>query len=121
MTRASAQRTAKRAARFDPPPFVRPPEGMLSERIDLDEFGLTLGLIHPEGSPMLIVAWNGERFTKMLPDQASAWADELIAAGQAVPLAPVIEAVRRLVKRVGEIVSAAIMRSLETMPAEGSA
>jgi hypothetical protein len=108
MTRASYQRIAARAAKHE---FRMPPPGMLSEQIDLsDPFGLVLGLIHPEGLPMLVVAWDGENFRRLLPDQASTWADELVAAGQAVPLAPVIEAIRKQVKRVGEIVSAAIMR-----------
>jgi len=110
MTKASVSRIAKRAAKFDPPPFVMPPERMLSEQIDLQPYGLVLGLVHPEGSPMLVVAWNGERFTKLLPEQASQWADELVSAGEAVSLAPVIAAIRKLVKRVGEIVSEAIMR-----------
>lgn len=111
LTRASHARIAARAAKHE---FIRPPAGMLSEEVDLGEpFGLVLGLIHPEGSPMLVVAWNGQRLTRMLPEEASAWADDLIAAGQAVPLAPVIAAIRKLVKRVGDIVSETIMRQLD--------
>jgi hypothetical protein len=110
MTRSSVSRIGKRAAKFDPPPFRRPPEGMLSDQIDLVPYGLALGLIHPEGSPILIAVWNGEGYRYLLPDQATQWADDLVAAGQAVPLAPVIEAIRTLVKRVGEIVTAAILR-----------
>lgn len=105
MTRASHQRIAKRAAKFVPPPA-----GMLSEQVDLDAYGLTLGLVHPEGSPLMIAVWNGQRLQRLLPEQATVWADELVAAGQAVPLAPVISALRGLVKRVGEIVTASIMR-----------
>lgn len=111
MTRASSQRIAKRAAAHEAPAFVMPPPGMLSEQTDLsDPFGLVLGLIHPEGSPMMVVAWDGERWRKLLPEQASQWADELTAAGHGEALAPVIEAIRALVRKVGEIVSAAIMR-----------
>lgn len=121
MTRASYQRIAKRAAKFDPPPFRMPPAGMLSEQVDLQAFGLVLGLIHPEGAPLMVAAWNGERLTRLMPEQASKWADELVASGQAAPLAPVIEAIRTLVKRVGEIASAAIMRQLAEQPAAGRA
>lgn len=103
--------------------FPLPPDGMLSERIDLIPYGLVLGLVHPEGSPMLVVAWDGEKFKRMLPEQASQWADDLIAAGHAVTLAPVIEAVRKLVRRVGEIITESIMRqsSLSEMEVEGHA
>jgi hypothetical protein len=110
MTKSSVSRIAKRAAKFEPPPFRMPPEGMLSEQVDLVPYGLVLGLIHPEGAPILIAVWNGEGFRYLLPDQATQWADDLVAAGQAVPLAPVIEAIRTLVKRVGEIVTEAILR-----------
>jgi hypothetical protein len=110
MTKSSVSRIAKRAAKYDAPPFRMPPEGMLSEQVDLVPYGLVLGLIHPEGAPILIAVWNGEGFRYLLPDQATQWADDLVAAGQAVPLAPVIEAIRTLVKRVGEIVTEAILR-----------
>lgn len=109
MTRASAQRIARRTATYEPV-FTLPPEGMLSEQIDLEPYSLALGLVHPEGSPLMIAVWDGERMRRLLPEHASAWADELIAEGQAVPLAPVIEAIRKLVRRVGEIVTASIMR-----------
>lgn len=104
MTRASPSRIARRAE------FTMPPPGMLSEQIDLEPYGLVLGLIHPEGSPMLVAVWTGQGFKRLMLDQASAWADELIAAGQAVPLAPVIEAIRKLVRRAGDIISETIMR-----------
>lgn len=109
MTRASHTRIAARAAKFDPTEFQPAPPGMFSERIDLDAYELTLGLIHPEGSPILIVAWDGHGFTRLLPEQATAWADQLVAAGQLVALAPVIESIRKLVRGVGEIVTASIM------------
>jgi hypothetical protein len=112
LTRASHQRIAKRAAKFDPPAFVPPPPGMLSEQVDLDAYGLTLGLVHPEGYPLMVAVWDGQGLRKLLPEQASLWADELVKAGEAVTLAPVIEALRRLVKRIGEIVSASIMRQM---------
>lgn len=120
MTRASAERTARRAAA---PEFTMPPAGMLSEQVDLRDYELVLGIIHPEDSPMLIVAWDGKRLRRMLPEQASAWADELVAAGQAIPLAPVIEAIRALVRKVGEIITASIMRrsGLAGMEVEGHA
>jgi hypothetical protein len=123
MTRASHQRIAKRAASHEPQPFAMPPSGMLSEQIDLVEFNLVLGLIHPEGSPLLIVAWDGERFRRMLPEQASQLADDLIDAGYGEAMTPAIEAIRSLVRRVGEIVTAAIMRreSLAEMKVEGNA
>jgi hypothetical protein len=113
MTRASHQRIAKRAAKFDPPDFTMPPPGMLSEQVDLEAYGLVLGLVHPDDGPLMVAVWDGERLRRLLPEQASTWADELVAAGQAVPLAPVIEAIRTLVKRVGEIVTASIMRQME--------
>ena len=86
---------------------------MIAEQIDLPAFELVLGIVHPEDSPMLIVAWNGKGFQRMLPEQASQWADDLVASGHAVQLAPVIEAIRKLVRRVGDIVSEAIVRKLE--------
>lgn len=110
MTKSSAARIATRAAKFDPPEFHQAQLGMLSERIDLDAYELTLGLIHPEGSPILIAVWDGQGLKRLLPEDASRWADELIAAGQMVALAPVIEAIRKLVRKVGEIVTASIMR-----------
>lgn len=110
MTRASHQRLARRAERHA---FRMPPPGMLSEQVDLEPYGLVLGLIHPEDLPLLIGVWTAERFTQLLPEQATAWADELVAAGQAVPLAPVIEAIRRLVKRASDIAGEVIMRQLE--------
>lgn len=118
MTRASHARIATRAAKHE---FRPPPEGMLSERIDLDAFHLTLGLVHPEGAPMMIAVWNGERMQYLLPEQAMAWADELVKAGQAVQLAPVVEAIRKLVKRVGEIVSATVMRQFAEAGVQGHA
>lgn len=118
MTRAShqriAKRIAKRAAKFDDPPaFVKPPPGMLSEQVDLDDFRLVLGLIHPEGSPLMVAAWDGQNLRRLLPEQASRWADELAADANAEALAPAIEAIRAKVRRVGDIVSAAIMREHE--------
>lgn len=112
MTRASHQRIAKRAAAHEaPPPFVMPPAGMMSEQVDLAGYGLCVGLVHPEGSPLMVAVWNGQRMSRLLPEQATQWADELIAAGQAVTLAPVIEVIRAKVKRIGEIVTASIMRT----------
>lgn len=108
MTRASRQRIAKRTT---PPPFRLPPAGMMSEQVDLEPYGLCLGLVHPEGAPLMVAVWNGERLSRLLPEQASQWADELIAAGQAAPLAPVIEAIRKLVKRAEDIAMASLMRT----------
>jgi len=114
MTRPSVSRIAKRAAKFDPPPeadaFVQPPSGMLSEQVDLIDYRLVMGLTHPEGSPILITVWDGERFRRFLPDQASRWADDLEATPQADELKPVIDALRMLVRRVGEVVTASIIR-----------
>lgn len=110
MTRASAQRIARRAETFG---FQMPPAGMLSEQIDLEAYELVLGLIHPDDSPLMVAVWDGERMRRLLPEHASTWADELIAEGQAVPLAPVIEAIRTLVRRVGDIVTDVIMRQME--------
>jgi hypothetical protein len=112
MTRASYNRIARRAEAHE---FRMPPAGMLSEQVDLQAYELVLGLIHPEGSPLLVAAWNGKGLTRLLPEQASKWADELIAAGHAVPLAPVIEAIRKLVNRAGEIAVKAVMRQAETV------
>lgn len=109
MTRSSVQRIARRAAKFDPPAFRLPPAGMMSEQVDLEPYRLCLGLVHPEGLPLMVAVWNGERLTRLLPEQATKWADELVAAGQAVPLAPVIEALRKLVKRATEIAMASLM------------
>lgn len=113
MTRASVQRLAARAAKFDELSFRKLPEGMLSEAVDLEAYELTLGLVHPEGSPLMVAVWDGKNLRRLLPEQAAKWADELVAAGQAVPLAPVIEAIRSLVRKVGEIVTASIMRDLK--------
>lgn len=106
MTRASHGRIARRAHEFK-----LPPAGMLSEQVDLPAYELALGLIHPEGAPLMVAVWDGHGIRRLLPEQASAWADELVAAGQAVPLAPVIEAIRTKVRRVGEIVTASIMQT----------
>lgn len=111
MTRASHARIARRAEAHE---FRLPPAGMMSEQVDLPAYELVLGLVHPEGSPLMVAVWNGQRLRRLLPEEASVWADELIAAGQAVPLRPVIEAIRAKVKRVGEIVTASIMRQMET-------
>lgn len=111
MTRASYERIARRAEAHEAKAFAPPPAGMLSEQIDLDAYELTLGLIHPDDSPLMVAVWDGERLRRLMPEHASAWADELIAAGQAVPLAPVIEGVRKLVRRVGEIITASIMQT----------
>jgi len=123
MTRASYQRIARKAAAHEPQPFAMPPVGMMSEQVDLsDPFGVVLGLVHPEGSPLLVVAWDGERFRRMLPEQAADWADQLVAAGYARELEPVISAIRALVRKVGEIIAASIMRrSLAGMEVEGRA
>lgn len=123
MTRASHQRIAARAARHEASVFAMPPPGMLSEQIDLVDYELVLGLIHPEGSPMLVMIWDGKRFRRLLPDQVERYAAELEAGGHAAEYAPVIAAMRKLVRRVGEIVSAAIMRrsELATMDVEGHA
>lgn len=111
MTRSSVQRIARRAAKFDDPVFQLPPAGMLSEQVNLEAYGLCLGLVHPEGSPLMVAVWTAEGLKRLLPEQASQWADELIAAGHAVDLAPVIEAIRTKVRRVGEIVAASIMQT----------
>lgn len=106
MTRASPARIAARAAKFDRPVFAMPPAGMLSEQVDLEPFGLVLGLIHPEGSPILICAWDGQRMRRLLPDQAAKWADEIALTPG---LGPVLEAIRKLVKRAGDIAVASLM------------
>lgn len=106
MTQASPARIAARAAKFDPPVFAMPPAGMLSEQVDLIDFGLVLGLIHPEGSPILIAAWDGQRFRRLLPEQAAKWADEITLTPG---LGPVITALRALVKRAGDIAVASLM------------
>jgi hypothetical protein len=108
MTRASAARIVARAAAHE---FRGPPPGMLSEQVDLEPYGLALGLIHPDDCPLMIAVWDGRGLRRLLPEQASQWADELVAAGQAVALAPVIEAIRKLARRVGEIVTAAVMQT----------
>jgi hypothetical protein len=110
VTRSSVSRIAKRAEKFDPPPFTMPTPGLLSEQIDLIDYRLVMGLTHPEGSPILVTVWDGERFRRFLPEQASEWADQLEATPQADELRPAIDALRLLVKRVGEIVTASIMR-----------
>lgn len=115
MTRASYERIARRANGHEAlPPLAhkRPVDGMLSEQVDLDAYGLTLGLVHPEGAPLMVAVWDGKGLRKLLPEQATQWADELVAAGQAVPLAPVISALRHLTKRIGEIITASIMRTV---------
>lgn len=111
MTRSSTARIARRAEAHE---FRMPPPGMLSEQVDLVGYGLVLGLVHPEGAPLMVAVWDGQGLRRLLPEQATQWADELISAGQAVPLAPVIEALRKLVKRIGDIVTETIMRQMET-------
>lgn len=107
MTRASEARVARRVA----PAFAMPPAGMLSEQVDLEAYELVLGLVHPEGSPLMVAVWDGKGLRRLLPEQASQWADELVASGHAVTLAPVIQALRALVKRIGEIITASIMQT----------
>lgn len=112
MTQASPARIDRRlnGHHAEPPiegrAFPLPPAGMMSEQIDLPDYRLSLGLIHPEGSPILIVAWDGERFRRMLPDMAQQWLDEIVLTPG---LAPVIEAIRKLVKRAGDIAVASLM------------
>jgi len=112
MTRASFDRIARRAAAHEAPAFVMPPPGMLSEQTDLVEYELVLGLLHPDDMPLMIAVWDGQRMRRLLPEQASSWADGLVEAGQAEALAPVIDAIRAKVRRVGEIVTASIMRTV---------
>jgi hypothetical protein len=88
--------------------FVMPPAGMLSEQVNLTDYGLVLGLIHPEGSPILICAWDGRAMTRLLPDAAARWADEIALTPG---LKPVIDAIRGLVKRAGDIAVASLMRT----------
>lgn len=114
MTQASAARTERRLnGQHTAPPiegraFPMPPQGMMSEQVNLIDFGLVLGLVHPEGSPILIVVWDGERFRRLLPDQANTWATEIALTPG---LGPVLEAIRKLVKRAGDIAVASLMRT----------
>lgn len=112
MTQASASRVERRLNGHHIEPviegraFPMPPAGMMSEAVNLIEFGLVLGLVHPEGSPIMVVAWDGTCFRRLLPDQASKWADEIALTPG---LGPVIEAIRKLVKRAGDIAVASMM------------
>lgn len=114
MTTASASRVARRVnGQHAAPPiegraFLLPPAGMLSEQVDLPDYELAMGLVHPEGSPILIAVWDGKRMRRLLPDQAAKWADEIALTPG---LGPVIEAIRALVKRAGDIVVASMMRT----------
>lgn len=114
MTHASPARVERRLNGHHAEPviegtaFPMPPAGMLSEQINLIDYGLILGLIHPEGSPILIVAWDGERMRRLLPDQAAKWADEIALTPG---LGPVLTAIRGLVKRAGDIAVASLMRT----------
>jgi hypothetical protein len=112
MTQASAFRVERRLnGQHQEPPiegraFAMPPEGMMLEQVNLIDFGLVLGLVHPEGSPILVVAWDGKQFRRLLPEQASNWADEIALTPG---LAPVITAIRALVKRAGDLALASLI------------
>lgn len=105
MTRASASRIARKRGE---PAFVMPPEAMLSEQIDLsDPFRMVLGLIHPETEPYPLVAiWNGEQLRRLTAKAAEAyaeWCDR--ESGEGDVLAPVADALRKLARRIGEIMA----------------
>lgn len=111
MTQASAARVERRqhdAPIIEGRAFVLPPAGMLSEQTNLIDYGLVLGIVHPEGSPILIAVWDGKQMRRLLLEQATLWADEIALTPG---LGPVVTALRGLVKRASDMVLAGLMRT----------
>lgn len=100
MTKASASRKVRNAVKVDAPTFAMPPPGMMSEQVDLPEYHIVLGLLHPEDSPLLVCVWNGKELKKLLPEDAAHMANDLALTPG---LAPAVAAIRAMVKRAGDI------------------
>lgn len=90
--------------------FTAPPVGMLSEQIDLPDHQLTLGLMHPEGQALRIVAWDGERWRHLSEGAAIKWARELEADRYAASFAQVSDGLRALASKVNEIGTATMFK-----------
>lgn len=91
--------------------FTRVPDGMFSEPVDLIDYGLQLGLLHPPTRDGLCVAaWDGENLRHLTAKAARKWADENDGGDYAKPLAPVTDALRTLARRIDEINTAVMFR-----------
>jgi hypothetical protein len=107
-------------------PFDLLPDNMLSEQVILPEHRMALGLIHMNGGGLRVCIWDGAKLRHMAPARARRWAAELEEDHDEV-FAPVIEALRSLCDRVGEIEAtvatnrAAVAAGLAEMPVEGRA
>jgi hypothetical protein len=95
--------------------FQPPPENMLSEQIDLPTLYLSLGLVHPEGSGVRIVAWSGAGISHMSPAKARRLAKEMRATPQALELLPAIRGLEALANRADELAT-----PLASMVVEGA-
>lgn len=112
--------------------FTIPPEGMLSEQVDLPAYSLALALVHREGdaSPQIAI-WDGGLWRHLTVQAARKWADDQEAGPYAEAFTPVIEALRTLAGRVEDITTRAVfkragktaMRAVKfaDMPVEGHA
>lgn len=106
------------------PDFQLPPQGMLSEKIDLPDHRLSLGLLHIDGAGIRICAWDGEVMRHMALAAARRWASDLAEGAYATAYKPVVDAVDRLNDRVDEINAMAAARraqKFDDMPVEGHA
>lgn len=104
--------------------FTPPPVNMLSERIDLPDHRLSLGLMHIDGAGVRLVAWDGAILRHMAPAAARRWASDLASGAYAEAYAPVIKAVDRLNDKAEEIaarVAAQRAEKFADMPVEGHA
>lgn len=77
--------------------FPMPPAGMFTDQRDFVEFGLVLGLMHPESADgVRVVAWDGEVLRHLTSGAARKYADDLVSEGHGKLLAHVINALRGL-------------------------
>lgn len=95
------------------PTFTRPPEGMLSEQIDLPDHNLSLGLLHIDGAGIRVCAWDGSAMRHMAPAAARRWAADLDTGPFASAFTPVVDALTNLCERVEEISAMAAARRAE--------
>lgn len=104
--------------------FTPPPEGILSEQIDLPDHQMSLGLMHIDGAGIRIMTWDGERMRHQSVAAARRFASDLSEGPCSAVYQPVIDAVEKLLERVDEINAMAAARRSEKfadMPVEGHA
>lgn len=106
--------------------FTLPPDGMLSEQIDLPSHEMSLGLMHPEEG-LRICVWDGQRWRRLTHDAAIRFAQELETSAEATMFAPVSQALRALAAKVNGLETSTMfrraartaMQKFVQMPVEG--